>query len=462
MIQFFSLPKRAVLLTAVLLAGTITSGFAQLGIGRPVGRQVVDGIIAKIDNQIVLRSDLEAIYAQEVARAEGKPLPPNLQCRILQSLALNKLLLAKAETDSVVVEDAQVKSELDRRMNYFAQQIGSEKKLEEYYNKPIKQLKEDLRPQVREQLTQQKMQEQISGKVTVTPREVRQYFSRIPKDSLPYYSTEVEVGQIIKYAKVNSSAKQAAQAKLNELRARILAGESFEELAKKYSEDPGSGAQGGYLGFFKRKELVPEYEAAALRLEPGGLSPVVESQFGFHLIQLIERKGEQYSSRHILLKPATGTTDANEAAQDLTKLRRRILADSLTFAKAAKDNSDDKTSGANGGLISNREDGSSYLPLDKLDPAIFFTIDTMKVGSITPPMPYRTDDGKDAVRIIWLKSNTAPHQANFRDDYQKLSQAALSEKKNKALDGWFRENRGSVYIEVDPQYSGCNLLDATN
>ncbi|WBA40480.1 peptidylprolyl isomerase [Hymenobacter canadensis] len=462
MIQFFSLPKRAVLLTAVLLAGTITSGFAQLGIGRPAGRQVVDGIIAKIDNQIVLRSDLEAIYAQEVARAEGKPLPPDLQCRIMQSLALNKLLLAKAETDSVVVEDAQVKSELDRRMNYFAQQIGSEKKLEEYYNKPIKQLKEDLRPQVREQLTQQKMQEQISGKVTVTPREVRQYFSRIPKDSLPYYSTEVEVGQIIKYAKINSSAKQATQAKLNELRARILAGESFEELAKKYSEDPGSGAQGGYLGFFKRKELVPEYEAAALRLEPGGLSPVVESQFGFHLIQLIERKGEQFSSRHILLKPATGTTDANEAALDLTKLRRRILADSLTFAKAAKDNSDDKTSGANGGLLSNREDGSSYLPLDKLDPAIFFTIDTMKVGNITPPMPYRTDDGKDAVRIIWLKSNTAPHQANFKDDYQKLSQAALSEKKNKALDGWFRENRGSVYIEVDPQYSGCNLLDATN
>ncbi|MBC6696936.1 peptidylprolyl isomerase [Hymenobacter puniceus] len=462
MIQFFSLPKRAVLLTAVLLAGTITSGFAQLGIGRPAGRQVVDGIIAKIDNQIVLRSDLEAIYAQEVARADGKPLPPNLQCRIMQSLALNKLLLAKAETDSVVVEDAQVKSELDRRMNYFAQQIGSEKKLEEYYNKPIKQLKEDLRPQVREQLTQQKMQEQIAGKVTVTPREVRQYFSRIPKDSLPYYSTEVEVGQIIKYAKINSSAKQATQAKLNELRARILAGESFEELAKKYSEDPGSGAQGGYLGFFKRKELVPEYEAAALRLEPGGLSPVVESQFGFHLIQLIERKGEQYSTRHILLKPATGTTDANEAAKELTKLRRRILADSITFAKAAKDNSDDKTSGANGGLLSNREDGSSYLPLDKLDPAIFFTIDTMKVGHITPPMPYRTDDGKDAVRIIWLKSNTAPHQANFKDDYQKLSQAALSEKKNKALDEWFRENRGSVYIEVDPQYTGCNLLDATN
>ena len=462
MTHFLRFPKRAALLTFALLACTITSSFAQLGIGRPVGVKIIDGIIAKIDNQIVLRSDLDNIYAQEVARAEGKPLPPDVKCRILQSLALNKLLLAKAETDSVVVEDAQVKGELDRRMNYFAQQIGSEKKLEEYYNKPIKQLKEDLRPQIKEQLLQQKMQEQIAGKVTVTPREVRQYFNRIPKDSLPYYSTEVEVGQIIKYAKVNSSAKQAAQAKLNDLRARILAGESFEELAKKHSEDPGSGAQGGYLGFFKRKELVPEYEAAALRLEPGQLSPVVESQFGFHLIQLIERKGEQYSTRHILLKPTTGTTDANEAAKELTKLRRRILADSITFAKAAKDNSDDKTGGANGGLIQNREDGSTYLPLDRLDPAIFFTIDTMKVGHVTPPMPYRTDDGKDAVRIIWLKSNTPPHQANFKDDYQKLAQAALAEKKNKALDEWFKQNRGSVYIEVDPQYADCKLLDLTN
>lgn len=356
MTHFLRLPKQALALAALLL-GTVTAGFAQLGVGRPVNRQIVDGIIAKIDNQIVLRSDLENIYAQEVARAEGKPLPPDLKCRILQSLALNKLLLAKAETDSVVVEDAQVKNELDRRMNYFAQQIGSEKKLEEYYNKSIKQLKDDLRPQVKEQLVQQKMQEQIAGKVAVTPREVRQFFNRIPKDSLPYYSTEVEVGQIIKFAKVNSSAKQAAQAKLNDIRARVLAGENFEALAKQYSEDPGSATQGGYLGFFKRKELVPEYEAAALRLEPGGLSPVVESQFGFHLIQLIERKGDQYSTRHILIKPGTGATDANEAAKELTKLRRRILADSITFAKAAKDFSDDKQGGANGGLIANREDG---------------------------------------------------------------------------------------------------------
>ncbi|SHI67207.1 periplasmic chaperone for outer membrane proteins SurA [Hymenobacter daecheongensis DSM 21074] len=462
MIQFVRLSARVALLVVVLLAGTVSSGVAQLGIGRPVGRTMVDAIIVKVDNQIVLSSDLEAIYAQQLAQAEGKPLPPDLRCRILQSIVLNKLMLAKAETDSVVVEDGQVKNELDRRMAYFVQQIGSEKKLEEYYNKSIKQLKDDLRPQIKEQLVQQKMQETIAGKVTVTPREVRQYFNRIPKDSLPYYSTEVEVGQIVKLAQVNPKAKQETITKLNDIRARILAGEDFATLAKKYSEDPGSAVEGGYLGFFKRKELVPQYEAAALRLEPGQMSPVVESQFGFHLIQLIERKGDSYSTRHILLKAATGNTDVSEAATQLSKLRTRILADSITFAKAAKDQSDDKLTSGTGGLIANRQDNSTYLPLDKLDPAIFFTIDTMKVGRITPPLPYRTDDGKDAMRIIWLKSNTPPHQANLKDDYQKIAQAALNEKKNKALDEWFLQNRGSVYIEVDPRYTDCKLLNAVN
>ncbi|KAA9338570.1 peptidylprolyl isomerase [Hymenobacter busanensis] len=448
---------------AFLMALTAVAAQAQVvaGLGRGT-KQVVDGIIVKVDNQIVLRSDLEAIYAQQQQQAEGKPLPPNLRCEILQSLTLNKLLLAKAETDSVVVDDAQVNNELNRRMSYFIQQIGSEKKLEEYYNKPLRQLKEELRTQVHEQLVQQKMQDQISGKVTVTPREVRQFFSRIPKDSIPYYSTEVEVGQIIKLAKPDDKAEQATVAKLNELRARILAGESFEALAKEFSEDPGSAKEGGYLGFFKRRELVPEYEAAALRMEPGGLSPVVKSQFGYHLIQLIEKKGDSFSSRHILLKPATGNNNVSAAAAELAKLRVRILADSISFAKAAKDVSDDKQSGANGGLLANRRDGGSRLPLDQLDPAIFFTIDTMKVGHITPPLPYRTEDGKDAVRILWLKSNTAPHQANLKDDYQKIATAALNEKKNKALDAWFEKNRGSVYLEVDPEFTGCSVLSAEN
>ena len=445
----------------VLVLAVPLSSRAQLGISRPRGQQLLDGIAVKVDNQIVLRSEIEGLVAQEQARAQGKALPPDLRCKIVQSLVLNKLMLARAEVDSVTVTDARVNSELDRRMNYFVQQVGSEKKLEELYNKPVRVLKEDLRSQVRDQLVQQEMQEKISGKVTVTPREVKEYFDKVPKDSIPYFSTEVEVGQIVIPAQVNDKAKQDAIAQLNDLRARILAGESFEELAKKYSQDPGSGAQGGYLGFFKKGELVPEYEAASRKLEPGQLSPVVESQFGFHLIQFIERKGDSYSTRHILLKPATGTADASVAATKLTRIRTQILKDSISFSKAAKEFSTDKGTSSNGGLLANRQDGGSRLPLDKLDPAIFFVIDTMKVGHITPPMPYRTDDGKDAMRILYLKSNTPPHQANLLDDYQKISQAALAQKKNKALDVWYEQNRSTVYLEVAPEYAECKVLAAS-
>ncbi len=454
------LPTLAILALSSLLALPQTS-HAQLGISRPRGQELVDGIAVKVDNQIVLRSDVDNIMAQEVARAQGKPLPPDLRCKILQSLVLTRLMLARAEVDSVTVTDQQVNSELDRRMAYFVQQVGSEKKLEEMYNKSLRALKDDLRGQVHDQLVQQKMQEQIAGKVTVTPREVKEYFDRVPKDSIPYFSTEVEVGQIVIPAQVNDAAKQAAIVKLNELRARILAGEKFETLAKEFSQDPGSAVEGGYLGFFKRGELVPPYEAAARKLEPGQLSPVVESQFGFHLIQLIERKGDSYSTRHILLKPETGTVDVSASATKLARIRRQILSDSISFAKAAKEYSEDKATNSNGGLLANRQDGGSRLPLDKLDPAIFFTIDTMKVGHITPPMPYRTDDGKDAMRILYLKSNTAPHQANITDDYQKISQAALAQKKNRALDEWYEKNRSTVYLEVAPEYESCKVLTAS-
>ena len=418
---------------------------------------VLDGIIVKVDNRIVLKSDLDGLLAQAIAN--GQPNNGQLRCRLLQNIVVQKLLLARADADSVVVEDKQVQGELDRRMAYFAGQIGSEQKLEEYYNKTIKQLKDELRGQVRDQLVAQKMQDQITGKVEITPRDVRKYFNQIPKDSLPYYSTEVEVGQIVKLAAPGAAQKQNAITKLRELKARIAAGEDFGTLAKQFSEDPGSASANGELGFFKKKELTPEYEAAALRLEPEQMSDIVESPFGFHLIQLIERRGDTYNTRHILLKASSSEGDLAETAKQLTELRRRILLDSITFAKAAKDFSSDRETKTSGGLMMDPRTSSSFIALDKIDPAVFFTIDTMALGHITPPLPYRTDDGKDALRILYLKAKRPPHQANLKDDYQKLAAAAMSERKAVALDEWFEKNKGSVFIEIDPEYSTCKLLD---
>ncbi|MGV3589221.1 MAG: foldase protein PrsA, partial [Adhaeribacter sp.] len=419
--------------------------------------KALDGIIVKVNNQIILRSDLQTAVAQEEAQAQ-KQLTNQDRCDILRALVQQKLLVARAEIDSVVVDQETIEGTLDQRMAYFVSQIGSEQKLEEYYNKSIKQIKDDLRKPIKEQLIAEKMQGEITQKLSVTPNDVKKFFNKIPQDSLPYFSTEVEIGQIVKLAGVSKTQKDEVRNRLLELKKRIQAGESFATLATQYSEDPGSAAKGGELGFFKKRELVPEYEAAALKLEPGQLTDVVESQFGFHLIQLIERRGEEYNTRHILLKPNSTNIDMEATAAELNKLRARILSDSISFSKAAKDFSDDKATKDNGGLMMSPRDRSTFIPLDQVDPSIFFIIDTMKVGSITKPLEYRTEDGKQAMRIIYLKSNTPPHQANLKDDYQKLATYALNEKRRKALSDWFEKNKNTVYIDIDPEFNNCDIL----
>jgi len=281
------------LLAAVLLANR---AFAQ----------PVDKIIAKVDNQILLRSELELAYLQFNAQQQNheNANPQDVKCHVLETLLINKLMLAKAEIDSITVDKEVVDEQLDRRMQYFISQVGGDpKKLEAYYNKSIDELKKELRKGVKDQLLIQKMQDNITAKVKITPSEVKKFFNEIPKDSLPFFSTEVEVGQIVRVPDVGKDQKNAAKAKLEKIKERILSGEDFCKLAETYSEDPGSAKQCGELGWFKRGELVPQYEAAALKLKPGEYSPIIESQFGFHFIQLIERRASEYNSRHILIKP---------------------------------------------------------------------------------------------------------------------------------------------------------------
>lgn len=419
-------------------------------------QQQVDGIIAKVGNNIILRSDLEFSYLQYLAQTKQQP-SQELKCEILSSLVQDKLLVARAEIDSVTVGEGEVAYELENRINYLANQVGGVEKLEAYYNKSAKQLKDDLRRSVREMLVMQEMQKNITSTVKVTPKEIRSYFNRIPADSLPYFSSEVELGQVVKKAQLSKQQKQETRQQLEEIRKRILAGEDFATLAKQYSQDPGTAQKGGELGLMKKKMLVPEFEAAALRLEPGQVSGIVETQFGFHLIQLIERKGQEFNTRHILMRPATATVNIQEAVQALDSIRTLIVNDSLTFAKAAKEYSDDVNSKSNGGMMTNRA-GNTYISMDQVDPSIFFVIDTMQVGSISKPIPFRMEDGSEAVRILYLKAKSKPHLANMADDYPRIAQAALSEKKAKAVDKWFEQNFETVFIEIDPEYQKCKAL----
>ncbi len=416
---------------------------------------LIDKIVAKVDDYIILKSEMEKSYLEMISR--GELTGASTKCQVLENLVINKLMVAKAEIDSIVVENAEVNSNLERRMAYFISQIGSVEQIEEYYGKTLLDFRAELFESIKEQMIVQKMQGEIGSGIEVSPAEVRRFFKKIPADSLPFFSTEVAIAQIVKIPEINKKQKAEVRSKLNKIRDRILNGESFAALAKQYSMDPGSGSKGGELGFFKRGELAPEFEAAAIGMKPGDITEPVETQFGFHIIQLIERRGNSYNSRHILIIPESSQSDIDEARHYLDSLKVQIEADTITFQKAAKEYSDDQATSGNGGFFSDAT-GASRISVEQLDPVVFFTIDTMKTETITAPMDYRMEDGTDAVRIIYYKDKIRPHQASLEDDYQKIRSATLANKRNKILDKWFKTAKGDVFILIDPEYSSCDIM----
>lgn len=418
---------------------------------------VVDKIIAKVDNYIVTKSELEQAYQDYVTNG-GSP-SGQAKCQYLAMLVRNKLMLAKAEIDSVVVLDGEVDLNTQNRMDMIVSQSGrSVNDLEELYGKTLEQVKLELREQVREQMIVSKMEEEMTKGVAVTPSEVKRFFSKIPKDSLPYISASVEVAQIVRIAKVSEAQKSITRGELMDLRKRILAGEDFAELARKYSDDPSVIQNGGEMGWSGRGRMVPEYEAMAFKLKPNEISMPFSSPFGMHIMQLIERRGSEYSSRHILISPKPSKQDLQNASRYLDSIRTLIVNDSIKFQKAAKEFSDDVPTKGNGGFFSDR-DGGTRLTVDELDPIIFFKLDSMTVGDISQPIAYRTDDGKDAVRILFYKGRVAPHEASLEQDWTKIQAATLAEKKDKILQKWFQKARTDVFINIDPTYDNCGLLD---
>lgn len=420
-------------------------------------KNVLDRIIVKVDNYFILKSEVENQYQQYMT--SGQANTPN-RCQILEGLVVNKLMLAKAEIDSVIVDDKRIEAELNSRMEQMEGQYGSAKNIVEAYGKSIPTLKEDLRSSLKEQLTGRKMQDKITDGVKITPKEVAAFYNEIPRDSLPYLPAEVEISHIIRIAKPNKNQKEELYAKLLDFRRRVEKGESFEELAKVHSEDLGSGKRGGDLGFAKRGAMVAPFEAAALRLKPNQMSDVVESEFGFHLIQLLEIRGQEYHARHILLRPDYQKLDLTEPTKFLDSIRVLVQRDSTTFEKAAKEFSEDKSTQDAGGVIMDASNGASRLAYDgTMDPALFFALDSMTVGTVSAPIPYRTDDGRSAVRILFFKAKHPPHFANLKDDYQKLSQITLSRKKNNAIEKWFMKAKDDVFIFIDEEYKDCKILE---
>lgn len=426
----------------------------------PTG-QIIDKIVAKVNNYILLESEVQQAFIEAVASQSQQGFEAPTRCEVFESLLINKLMVAKAELDSVMVSDAEVMFEADQRFSMMMQQFGGDENiLIEAYGKTADQMKNEIESALREQKVIGKMQQKIKADLTVSPAEVRRFFNAIPRDSLPFFSAEVTVGQIVRKPVVNDKAKEDVRKRMQNFKRMIEDGlTDFQSLAREYSEDPMSAIQGGELGFFRRGELAPEFEATALGLRPGEISDPVETMFGIHMIQLLERRGNTYNSRHILIKPQPSEDDILKAERFLDSLRTEIMAGKIEFPKAAKDHSNDRATSDNGGFFADPMTQSNRLTLRTLeDPILYFTLDTMKVGSITKPIRFEDEREGPQVRILYYKQRYPAHRANLTDDYEKLKAATRRKKEEELLSRWFLSAKEEVFIDIDPSYDRCNAL----
>lgn len=419
---------------------------------------ILDEVIAIVGDEIGTKYELESKYSNFLGQ-NGALVTDNSKCEVLEDMLYAKMLLNQAKIDSVEVGASQVESELDRRMRYFIGQIGSEQALEAYYKKPISKIKEEIRSSLKEQLTVQTMQGRISDGISVTPEEVRRYYEKIPEDSLPLMNAEVEVAQIVINAKTSQRSISAVKSKLREYKDRITQGEKFSTLAVLYSEDKGSAVKGGEIGFVGKAEVEPEYAAAAFKLKQGAVSPIVKTRYGYHIIQLIERRGAKINTRHILLKPKEDSESLAKAKAELDSIAVLIQEDKISFESAAKKYSDDEETRNNGGIIVNPFNTSSMTAMDDLEPAIFLVIDKMEVNEISESVPVQDPRKKSGYRLLRLNKRTSPHRASLERDYQKVKSAALAEKEQSVLQDWMKDAVERTYIKLDKNYiEGCKFM----
>jgi peptidyl-prolyl cis-trans isomerase SurA len=422
---------------------------------------LVDQVIAVVGGNAIYRSDIENQYMQ--MRAQGTRDNGSLHCRIFSDLLQQKLLLHQARIDSIEVTDSQVENQLDQRLDYFIRQIGSKEKLEEYFKKSIFEIKDDFRESIREQILTTKMQGNITENVRITPSEVKKYYNSLSRDSIPQVNSQVELEQILVYPRYSQQAIFDVKEKLLGFRKRIMDGEKFSTLAVLYSEDPGSATKGGEIGFMSKAELDPEYAKAAYSLKVGAISTIVESQFGYHIIQLIDRQEERVNTRHILLKPKADPEALSKAKLRIDSIAMFIQRDSFTFEKGALMYSEDKDTHMNEGLVINKNTASSKFELGEFQQTDYVIIKDLKVGEISKPYQSIDDKGKPVYKMIRLKSKTSPHRANLTDDYQLLTDKALEDKKKAVIADWIKEKRKKTFLQVTPAYSDCSFYkDWTN
>jgi peptidyl-prolyl cis-trans isomerase SurA len=413
---------------------------------------VADKITAIVGDRIILLSDIKNSLA-DIAR-QGGVVPENGECLLMEQAVISKVMMLQAEKDSLPVTDEEVESDLDNRIRQYINQLGSQDALEEIAGKTVYQIKDDARESVKEQKLASAMQRKIVDNVRITPVEVKAFFERIPRDSLPFYESELEIGQIVVFPKASRELEQYIVGEMNNYKKQIESKiTTFDKLAKQISEDPGSKDRGGQYQINRNeKSWDPVFMSTAFRLKDGEISFPVKSKFGFHIIQMVQRNGDEAIVRHILRIPPVTDVEINQGKNKLDTVRSKIIAGTLGFNEAASKYSDDESAKFAGPFILSR-DGSSYVTIDMLDKEMVGMLGKMKIGEFSQPTAFTDEQGKKGVRIVYLKSRSEPHRMNLKDDYSKISQFALEEKKSKTLEKWIKDKLSTYYIMIDEQTS---------
>lgn len=429
-------------------------------------KMVADKIAAIVGDKIILRSDIEGEMVNLQRSTVDNSLPPNAPCMIMEQIISQKVMVMQAERDSLPVSEQDVDGQIENRIRYFEDLYGGKEKMKEVTGYSIYQLRERFRQPIKEGLLAKAMQDKITSSVKVTPSEVKKYFDAIPKDSLQFYESELEIGQIVLQPKATKEMDQYAIDRLLEFKKQVQDKTSdFGRLAILYSEDPGAKENKGvYILNRNDKQWDADFLAASFRLKENEISSPVKSQFGYHLIQCIKRQGDNITVQHILLKPNVTRSDLSEATKKLDSIRLVILEGKMTFSEAVAKYSDLPMAKFDGGMLQNRMNGSTLITIDQLDEPsekdIVMLIDTLKPGGISKPMPYVDNQpgGRNGVRIIYLKTRTNPHRENMTDDYARIQQRALQLKQADARDKWLREKIPTYYIHVEDEFRQCNHI----
>ncbi|WP_018336612.1 MULTISPECIES: peptidylprolyl isomerase [Butyricimonas] len=419
-------------------------------------KNVIDKIIAVVGEEIVLKSDIEndLLHAQTQSAIANTA---DAKAQIFENRLVSKLLMAQAKIDSITVSDSEVEAQLNSQLELYIQNIGSREKLEGYFGKSYEEIKNEMRTPLREQMITGRMQQKIVENVRVTPSEVRYFYRKFNKDSLPEVGDKYEIQQIVIKPRISDTEKERIRNRLRQFRDDILEGkQSFNTLAVLYSEDPGTAAKGGELGYMSKSQLTPEFAEAAFSLKPGRISKIVESEYGFHIIQYIDRQGDKVNVRHILLRPRIEESDREAALQRLDSVVNFIKNGELTFEQAAYLASSDKKTRNNGGLIFNPYDADSKLPKELIKGDMARQVSSLQVGEISEPFLDRTETG-DEYKIIKIKAYYPAHTANLDDDWLSFENGLKRKKEQEIFEKWIKERQENTYIHIDDEYKNIKF-----